>query len=134
MKPNSAQLRQLRRDNMQWPAVLAPVPWQQWPAAQLGTPDRLKVLRSREFLVQLFEEPAGILRLSVNHTEWSERVGSWREDISWDDLQRVKREAGFADRWAVEIYPAHGSIVNVANMRHIWLLREAPAFAWGVEP
>jgi hypothetical protein len=32
--------------------------------------------------------------------------------------------------WAVEIYPADGDVVAVANMRHLWLLPEAPAFAW----
>ncbi len=86
--------------------------------------------RSRAFLVQAFHEAGGIIRLSVNRTEWCERRKRWREDISWDDLQRLKAEAGYGDRWAVEVLPADGSVVDVANMRHIWLLPEAPAFAW----
>ncbi len=133
MKPSAAQLRQLKRDNLRYPPALAPVPWQEWPTAHITEGRKLKVLRSRDFLVQVFEEPAGMLRLSVNRTDWSERAGSWREDISWDDLQRLKREAGFADRWAVEIYPADRAVVNVANMRHLWLLTEPPAYAWGVK-
>ena len=38
----------------------------------------------------------------------------------WDDVA-----------WVVEILPAAESQVNVANMRHLWLLPEAPAFAGG---
>lgn len=133
MKPNAAQLRQLKRDNMRHPAALAAVPWQEWPPAHLVEARRLKVLRSRDFLVQIYEEPAAMLRMSVNRTAWCERSSSWREDISWDDLQRLKREAGYADRWAVEIYPADRAVVNVANMRHLWLLTEPPAYAWGVK-
>ncbi|WP_218017614.1 DUF7694 domain-containing protein [Sphingomonas pituitosa] len=131
MKPNAAQLRQLKRDNMRHPAALVAVPWQEWPSAGIDEARRLKVYRSREFLVQVYEEPGGILRLSVNRTTWCERSNSWRENISWDDLQRLKREAGYADRWAVEIYPADRAVVNVANMRHLWLLDQPPAYAWG---
>ena len=86
--------------------------------------------RSRTHLVQLFEERGGVIRMSVQRTEWDERQNRLRDDISWDDLQRLKAEAGYGDRWAVEIFPADRSIVNVANMRHLWLLPEPPAFAW----
>lgn len=133
MKPNAAQLRQLKRDNMRYPAALAPVPWQDWPPARLTEGCRLKVYRSRDFLAQIYEERAGMLRMSVNRTSWCERSSSWREDISWDDLQRLKREAGYGQHWAVEIYPDDRAVVNVANMRHLWLLTEPPAYAWGVK-
>lgn len=96
----------------------------------METSQRLGLFRSRQFLLQVFHDKNGGLRLSVNRTEYDERKQSWREDISWDELQRLKAEAGFADRWAVEIYPAADAVVNVANMRHLWLLGEAPAFAW----
>lgn len=128
MKVTAAQLRQLRRDNLRYPVELAPIPHDEWPIAH-GT-SRICVLRSREFLVQVFDEGAGRLRLSVNRTAWDERQQRFREDISWDDLQRLKREAGYPERWAVEVLPADSEIVNVANMRHIWLLPEAPLFAW----
>lgn len=29
-----------------------------------------------------------------------------------------------------QIYPDDDNIVNVANMRHLWLLPEPPAFMW----
>lgn len=133
MKPSAAQLRQLKRDNLRYPAALAPVPWREWPPAHIAEGRKLKVLRSRDFLVQIFLEPADILRMSVNRTAWCERSCSWREDISWDDLQRLKHEAGYGQRWAVEIYPDDHAVVNVANMRHLWLLTEQPAYAWGAK-
>jgi len=118
---------------MRYPAALTPVPWQEWPPAAAAEVRRLKVLRSREFLVQIHEEPAGMLRMSVNRTAWCERAGGWGEDITWYDLQRLKREAGYGQRWAVEIYPDDHAVVNVANMRHLWLLSEPPVYAWGVK-
>lgn len=133
MKPTATQLRQLKRDNMRYPAALVAVPWQEWPPARSADERRLKVFRSREFLVQVCEDVGGAVRMSVNRTAWCERSGSWREDISWDDLQRLKREAGYGQRWAVEIYPDDHAVVNVANMRHLWLLTEPPAYAWGVK-
>lgn len=31
---------------------------------------------------------------------------------------------------AGEVFPAESDVVNVANMRHLWLLREPPPFGW----
>lgn len=127
MNPTAAQLRQMKRENLCWPPVLGEVDYMDWPNGGRG---QLAVWRSRTFLVQAFPEPNDIIRLSVNRTEWDERTHRWRSDISWDDLQRLKAEAGYGDRWAVEVLPAAADVVNVANMRHIWLLPEAPEFAW----
>ena len=134
IKPSAADLRQLRRDNLQWPVALADVPKDKWPIPNWEGADAVKrfaLLRSRAYLAQLFHEPGGIIRMSVQRTEWDERQNRFRDDISWDDLQRLKAEAGYGDRWAVEIFPADRAVVNVANMRHLWLLTEPPTFAWG---
>ena len=86
--------------------------------------------RSRGFLVQLHEAPdPALFRLSINRTSLLDD-GRWDDNISWDDIQRLKAEAGFAHMWAVECYPPDAAIVNVANMRHIFLLSEAPTFGW----
>ncbi|WP_206431449.1 DUF7694 domain-containing protein [Sphingomonas koreensis] len=131
LKPNAAQLRQLRRDNAQYSAHLVEVPRADWPPMPfLEVAERIALFRSRQFLVQVVIERTGFTRLSVNRTEWDERANRWREDIGWDDLQRLKGEAGFADRWAVEVFPDDASVVNVANMRHLFLLPEAPAYGW----
>jgi len=132
MKPSGAQLRQLRKDNLAYPVTLTEIPRAQWPAEFNRADQRripIRVWRSRAFLVQVFQQGA-TLRLSINRTEWDERQGRYREDIGWDDIQKLKAEAGFGDRVAVELYPPNADVVNVANMRHIFLLDEAPAFMW----
>jgi hypothetical protein len=130
VKPTAAQLRQLRKDSSRYPKQLVPIPRENWPVVPfIEKAERVRVMRSRQFLVQLFRD-GGAFRMSVNRTEWDERRGSWREDITWDDLQRLKAEAGFADRWMVEMFPPEAAVVNVANMRHLWLLDEEPAFGW----
>jgi hypothetical protein len=45
-------------------------------------------------------------------------------------LQTVKDELGYAERDAVEVFPAQGDLVNVANMRHIWVLPYRLPFIW----
>ncbi|EOG1815585.1 hypothetical protein ACK3RA_000943 [Enterobacter hormaechei] len=47
-----------------------------------------------------------------------------------DALQEIKSAVGYGDRDAVEIYPRDSDVVNVANMRHLWITPEPIAFAW----
>lgn len=129
-----AQRRELERENARRPVQLEVVPLHEWPdgmATREGAPK--KVWRSRGFLVQMFEAPAPSLgRLSVLRTSLT--GDRWTDGIEWDTLQRLKAEAGFGDAWAVEIFPAANEVANVANIRHLWLLPEAPAFAWRRKP
>lgn len=105
-------MRELPRD--QWPDQNAP---------------QLRVLRSRDFLVQEFSaEAPALVRLSVCRTTL--RGDRWQDGITWDDLQRLKRECGYGDADAIEIFPADVDIVNVANMRHLWVMNGFIACAW----
>ncbi len=111
-----------------WPAHLTPVPTQQWPLH--SRPDGLAaVLRSNKFLVQIYFETPAALRLTVCRTELDDQ-GRWKEGITWDELMQLKREAEFGSEWAVEIFPPDSDIVNVANMRHLWVLPGKPAYGW----
>lgn len=134
MKPSAAQLRELKRNNLRYPAHLVAVPRDQWPDMSRSPYHTgsivLACFRSRSFLLCVWLEPNGFERLSINRAEWDERQRRFRDDISWDDIQRLKAQAGYADRWAVEIFPSDDQVVNVANMRHVWLLDEAPRYAW----
>ena len=56
--------------------------------------------------------------------------GRWKDDITWDELQEIKRQAGYGNQMAVEIYPDDLDIVNVANMRHLWILDEPLPIGW----
>lgn len=133
MKPTKQQVRELRKRNADFPEHLIAVPAELWsaetPINSSAASVRVGVLRSRDFLVQVFEQ-GETLRLSVNRTDWDENLGRWKENITWDDLQRLKRAAGFADFAAVEIFPPDEHVVNVANMRHLFLLKTPPKFMW----
>jgi hypothetical protein len=120
--------RQLARDNARQPAALTIVPRDTWPA-HLQDDKRLRVWRSRDYLVQEFAAAApALVRLSVNRTS---RDGErWAADLSWDELQRIKEHCGYHQHDAVEIYPPTIDEVNVANMRHLWVLRDRLGFAW----
>jgi len=103
------------------------IPKEQWPPRHS---DHLeKVFKSSDFLVQQYLEPTGHIRLSVNKIK--RKAGGWEENITWDQLQLIKSRVGFENDWAVEIYPKSSSVVNVANMRHLFVLTDKPAFAWG---
>lgn len=85
----------------------------------------IKVWRSRSHLVQLWQEddPAypGMLRLSVCRTRLRPD-GQWEDGLTWDELHAIKSEVGYADWYAVEVYPPVKDVQNIANFRHLWLL------------
>lgn len=124
--------RHLREENARWPEQLAVVAPAVWPPSMPFGVER--VLRSRTFLVQVYQPhlASGAIRLSVCRTTLAADGSRWEDGITWDELQRLKGEAGFADREAVEVFPPDTSIVNVAHMRHLWVLPagERMSFSW----
>jgi hypothetical protein len=125
-----AQRRELERTNAKMPLHLQEVPRDEWPPTMgIARAAPCATRRSRHFLVQQFTAPGPTLcRLSILRTTLA--GDRWQDGITWDEMQRLKNEAGFGDCWAVEVFPADDEVVNVANIRHLWLLPEAPAFAW----
>lgn len=87
-----------------------------------------RVFQSKDFLVQVFAKVHGATRLTICRTE--RRGRDWVAGISWEELQEIKRRCGFGDACAVELFPADVDVVNVSNMRHLWVLDETPAFTW----
>lgn len=120
------QRRQLERDNAKWPEQLKEIPRSEW--LNHDGP-QLRVWRSRAFLVQ--EYPAtfpATVRLSVCRTSLA--GDRWQDGIEWEELQRLKSECGYGDSDAVEVFPADKDVVNVANMRHLWVMDVPVEFAW----
>lgn len=119
----AANIRQLRGN-------LATVNARHGPAME-HQPGARPTWRSRDFLAVRYEEsfPGVLCRLSVCRTMIDAR-GEWLEGITWDQLQRVKRQCGFADHWAVEVFPPEADVVNVSNMRHLWIMAEPLPFGW----
>lgn len=124
------QRRALARENAKRPAHLEPVPRVLWPERAANSPHLVAVWRSRDYLVQVFDEGNNVTRLSINRTML--HADRWLDDIPWDDLQRLKREAGFGELDAVEVFPPDLDLVNVANMRHLWVFTDGLRlpFAW----
>ena len=127
--------RYLKAENLKYGFVPKIVPPSAWPdkAKRLddeSTPRRFAVWRSRDYLIQGFYEKDGVIRLSVIRTDIDPKTGHWKDGISWDELQRLKRLVGYGDREAVEIYPRDKDVVYDANVRHLWILPEPLPFSW----
>jgi hypothetical protein len=124
-------LRQFYNECSQFGAKMRQVP------CPIASPDDpgglctpLAAFRSQTHAAILWRQPEGTLRLSVNRCRINEHKGTWADGIKWDELQRIKAECGFADKWMVEVYPPADDLVDVANMRHLFLLDDPPPYAW----
>ena len=101
------------------------IPREQWPFMPSIETVPLRVWLSNDYLAVLYQQRIdGKKRLTVNSTRMNGR--SWRDGITWDELQRIKNETLGADVWCVEVYPPESELVNVSNMRHLWVLQEPP--------
>jgi hypothetical protein len=120
--------RALAESNRHYGPGFSQVHPSEWPVIKDETSTMLAVWRSRCFLVQVKLEN-GVTRLSINRTEL-DSTGNWRDGITWDELQEIKNSIGFGNCHAVEIYPAACDLVNVANIRHLWILEQPLPFIW----
>lgn len=110
-----------------FPEKLTLIPKEQWPSDR--DPARIEIWRSRKYLVQIFQEKDGVKRLSINRTTVNSK-GRWDDGLSWDELQQIKSQIGLGSKYAIEIFPKDEDVVNVANMRHIWVLPEPLEIGW----
>lgn len=123
-----------RQEAQKRPARMTEIPFERWPPARRNDDCAPKtVWESKGFLAQLYISPAQdgstSVRLSVCRVTLK-TDGRWDEAIAWDELMEVKRQCGFAEVYAIEIYPRDRDIVNVANMRHLWLLERPLPIGW----
>ena len=129
-----AERRELARQNAKMPRELRLVPREEWPL-ELQRSRINRVWRSRDFLVQEYAEAEPVLvRLSVLRTTLDPKLGRWVDGITWDEVQAIKSEIGYGSHDALELYPADQDVVNVANLRHLWVMRELATFAWRATP
>ena len=110
----------LREENKRFSYLPVRLEREKWPPLSVQV-QPLEVWRSSAFLVQVFDERQGWLRLSVCRTELAAE-GGWRDGITWDELHWLKSACGYGDRNGYEAFPSRTHLVNVANMRHLWLL------------
>lgn len=123
----------LREQNKLWPSAMTPVGKEEWPDAtrllRTGLTNPFSVFRSKNFLAQVYLPVNGATRISIQRTMIDDD-GNWLQGMTWDDLMTIKSQIGFENEWAVEIFPPIDEVVNVANMRHLFVIPEAPEFAW----
>jgi hypothetical protein len=123
-----------RQEAAKRPEKLTEIPKDRWPPSyRLGPSAPVKAWESREHLAQLYDSGARegrtVMRLSICRVTLKDD-GHWDEGLSWEELMKVKRDVGYADWYAIEIYPRDQDIVNVANMRHLWLLAWPLSIGW----
>lgn len=122
-----------REEAAKRPARLTEIPRETWPLYPNPAHEPTKVWQSRKYLVQMFDERplhgVDTRRISVCRVTLGDD-GHWDAGLSWDELQNIKREIGFGDWYGVEIYPRDRDVVNVANMRHLWLLAVPLDLGW----
>lgn len=121
-----------------WPKRLTEIPRDEWPVGVVGAgrPPRT-AYRSQEFIALVYDETfdeQSYTRISVCRTKM-QPDGNYEDQITWEELMRVKDECGYGDEWATEVYPPNNELVNVANMRHLWIKPwSAPAYGWRKRP
>lgn len=123
---NKAQEEYIKKFAKTLSDKLEMVPRDEWGA--YAPPHLLQAWRSKKYVVQVYNAPGGVFRLSINRV--NRHKGNWADKITWDELQSIKSQVGFGDWFAVEVYPKDKDVVNVANMRHLWVLPFPLSFAW----
>ena len=113
------------------PDTLKEVPRSQWP---YENKDCLHVYKNANTVIQVLDNKApatantpweGTLLVSIKHTRAKNpkqyAKGSHDIEITWDDLYAVKKHL-WPNQIALEIHPPTADLVNVANMRWLWIL------------
>lgn len=102
------------------------VPPHRWPTGITIPEGLFCLLQNGHLLVFLCERPGGLTLMMVQR-----RNG--KDGLLWDDLQWVKDAVGLGDHEAIEIYPRGSDLVNVANIRHLWVLPAGHRMPFGLD-
>jgi hypothetical protein len=75
--------------------------------------------------------PQVFVRLSIQRNAAHLDPGRIPEPFTWEELMAAKRQIGYGDRWAVEVFPPEEHVVEKAYMRHLFLVDyDRIPFAW----
>lgn len=127
-----ARQKTVQRDNRKFGAQM-----QEIDISKLSLPPDIdkkkpeRAFRSNRFLAMLYpgDHPDIEVRISVCRTA-IRGDGEYVDGITWDELMMVKAECGYAYHDALEVYPALQDIVNISNIRHLFVLQEELAWKW----
>lgn len=130
LNPSRAELRHMEQENRTYPVDrLVDVPRATWPRHAVPA-SLVRVMRNRDFIVQVHDEPGHVVRLTIRRAAYDAKAQRWADGITWDDLQHLKTLAGYGGMTALEIYPPDDCRVDVAAMRHLWIVPAPPPFMW----
>lgn len=125
-KESAARNYRRKKQGFKYPNELSPIPSEDLESLQNnhGAKAPIGAWWSRKYLVQEFHIEERYLdrewkRLSINRIRRNART--WDDKLTWDELQQIKSDVGYGDWYAIEIFPPDSDVVNVANMRHLWL-------------
>lgn len=128
----SLKRKYLNAQNRNWPVSPIQVCDAEWPKMFAADQSRIAVWRSFDYLIQVFRVRDGLTRLSVNRTELDDQ-GRFKDHITWEELMWIKEACGFGDKDAVEVFPRTIDIVNISNLRHIFVFDELQTFVWRIQ-
>lgn len=120
----------MNASNKQYGPILVELKKEDWPKDLDSIPGSplVEMWRSNRYAVRVYDEN-NCKRISVNRTTFN-NDGSYKANISWDELQNIKTHIGFGDKDAIEIYPNDKDVVNNSNVRHIWIMPSPLGCVW----
>lgn len=78
----------------------------------------------------------GTLRVAVKHTNATTREGvldrGTTKPIEWDDMQAIK-DYFWPERIGLEVFPPHEKIVDVADLRWLWVLPKGAVLPFNIQ-
>ena len=76
----------------------------------------LDIWESKDFRAHAYQDN-GCIRLDIEKLDET-------DGITWDEMQKIKDDCGFADKDAIEFYPANDAVINTGNWRHLYIFNE----------
>jgi hypothetical protein len=106
----------------------------------LFDPIDLKNLRStemwasRKFHVLILENKTnGAEQLNIYRAEVDTKSKRWRDGISWEEMQELKKQCGRGDKIAFEPFPKDSEVINTNNIRHLFIAKENSSIGSGFQ-
>lgn len=80
-----------------------------------------EVWASKHFRLRIIRHTEVIYRISVHRMTVDVDNDTWKGNISWDEMNELKRQCGRGSINAVERFPPDDELINAGNYRHLWI-------------
>lgn len=113
--------------------------------AQFHPPCKAYADRANGVVVQVWDDATpgckgtpweGTLRVAIKHTRaktpQQARGRGFDLPVTWNDMQAIK-DHFWPERIAIEIFPPHDAIVDVADMRWMWVLPKGAVLPFNLQ-